>query len=137
MTNEEKILELLGQMQATQNQMQEAQNQMQAEIAGINNRLSGVETAVDGINNRLGKVETAVDGIRSDVDSIRTDVDGIKVVLEHDVTRKLNLLAEGHTTLLEKMIPEERIAELEDDVRVLKTVAKEHSAEIAELKKAQ
>ena len=108
MTNEEKILDMLTQMQAD----------------------------ISDIKTDVADLRTDVDGIKTDVSELRTDVDGIKVVLESDIARKLNLLAEGRTTMFDKLILE-HIEDMEAEISVLKAVSKEHTREINRLKKAQ
>ena len=54
-----------------------------------------------------------------------------------DIEKKLNLLAEGHETLLETLAPKDRVQRLEDEVEFLKSVVKAMGQEIAALKKAQ
>ena len=59
------------------------------------------------------------------------------VIVESEITPKLNLLAEGQQTLLETLAPKSRVEELEEEVDFLKSIIKLHSEQIAELKKAQ
>lgn len=49
---------------------------------------------------------------------------------------KLQLLAEGHDTLLNTLARKERVEALEDDVALLKTVIKAMSQRIEKLEKA-
>ena len=98
MNNEEKILEMLTQMQGNIAQMQQR---------------------IDQIDER----------------SQRT-----AVLLETEVTTKLNLLYEGHETIMEtldKLAPKSRVELLEDEVDMLKDVIRIMRQDIAELKKAQ
>lgn len=61
----------------------------------------------------------------------------MRVIVESEITPKLNLLAEGQQTLLETLAPKSRVEELEEEVDFLKSIVKLHSQQIAELKKAQ
>lgn len=61
----------------------------------------------------------------------------MRVIVESDITPKLNRLAEGQQTLLETLAPKSRVEELEEEVNFLKSIIKLHSEQIAELKKAQ
>lgn len=60
-----------------------------------------------------------------------------RVLIESSIIPKFNLLAEGQQTLLETLAPKSRVEELEEEVDFLKSIIKLHSAQIAELKKAQ
>ena len=57
--------------------------------------------------------------------------------IEGAVIPQLQILAEGHQTLLETLAPKSRVEALEDEVVFIKSVMKAMSQEIAELKKAQ
>ena len=62
------------------------------------------------------------------------------VLMETEVTRKLDLLYEGHGALmdiLKTLAPKSRVEVLEDDVRLLKIAFKSMQQDIAGLKKAQ
>ena len=61
----------------------------------------------------------------------------MRVIVESEITPKLNLLAEGQQTLLETLAPKSRVEALEEEVDFLKSIIKLHSEQIAELKKAQ
>lgn len=61
----------------------------------------------------------------------------MRVIVESEITPKLNLLADGQKTLLETLAPKSRVEELEEEVDFLKSIIKLHSEQIAELKKAQ
>lgn len=61
----------------------------------------------------------------------------MRVIVESEITPKLNLLADGQKTLLETLAPKSRVQELEEEVDFLKSIIKLHSQQIAELKKAQ
>lgn len=61
----------------------------------------------------------------------------MNIVIENLILPQLRTLAEGQSVLLEKLAPRNRVEELEAEVELLKSVIRLHSAEIAELKKAQ
>ena len=56
---------------------------------------------------------------------------------EEAIIPQLQLLAEGHQTLLETLAPKSRVDNLEDDVVFLKSIVKSLMQEVADLKKAQ
>ena len=71
------------------------------------------------------------------LEKIDLDVTGIKIRLDMEIEKKLELLAEGHETLLETLSPKSRVDALEDEMVFMKSVVKALSQEVAELKKAQ
>ena len=77
-----------------------------------------------------------------DLEAIRGIVEAesarqMNIVIENLISPQLRALAEGQSVLLEKLAPRNRVEELEAEVELLKSVIRLHSAEIAELKKAQ
>lgn len=68
------------------------------------------------------------------------EVRNLNLAMENEVTPKIQALAEGHTTIIEKLeslAPKSRVEVLEDDVALLKQAIRSMSQEISELKKAQ
>lgn len=102
MTNEEKILEMLG--------------QMQEDISGMKGDISALKS---------GQAQT------------KEDLHRVKAYLELDVEKRFDAVNEGIDAILEKLVPEDRVERLEDDVVVLKTAVKALARDVAELKKAQ
>lgn len=116
MSNEEKILELLARhensfekINQTLIELIKGQEEMRADIAEL-------KATVDELDQR----------------SIRT-----QVLLETEIRDNIQLLFDGHKTILETLAPKSRVDALEDDVSFMKTVIKAMSQEIEELKKAQ
>ncbi len=85
----------------------------------------------------LAHMQGDINSLKSDVGTLKSDVSHIKIRLDMDIEKKLNLLAEGHETLLETLAPKDRVQRLEDEVEFLKSVVKAMGQEIAALKKAQ
>lgn len=69
--------------------------------------------------------------------SLQQTVTRMAVTQENVALPKLQLLAEGHDTLLNTLARKERVEALEDDVALLKTVIKAMSQRIENLEKAQ
>lgn len=112
MSNEEKILELLTQMQTDISTLKSGQQEIRTDITGIKDRLDRVEDRAQ---------RTAV-------------------LLETEVDRKLDLLYDGHDAIMERLdnlASRGRVEELENDVVLLKAAIKLMRLEIEKLKKAQ
>lgn len=60
----------------------------------------------------------------------------VSVLIENEVTPKFNLLAEGQQTILETLAPKNRVDELEDEVKFLKSIVRQMNEDIQQLKKA-
>jgi predicted nucleic acid-binding Zn-ribbon protein len=119
MNNEEKILEILVQMQSDM-------VDMKADMAGMKADMADMKTDMAGMKEQIDQI---------DVRSQRT-----AVLMETEVDRKLNLLYEGHGLIMEsldKLATKDRVEKLEDEIIVLKTSFKTMNQRIAELEKAQ
>ena len=57
--------------------------------------------------------------------------------IESAVVPQLQLLAEGHQTILETLAPKSRVEALEEEVVFLKTVVRNLAQDVADLKQAQ
>ena len=62
---------------------------------------------------KVNSLDTKVASLDAKVNSLDADVRGIKVVLENEVRRDLNLLAEGHAAILERLPSQEEKEALE------------------------
>lgn len=155
MTNEEKILELLTQMQGQI-------TQIQGDISGLDGRMERLETGQAALDGRMERIKSdlsfvklrletldhkqaAIEGRMSRFEPVQAqtkdDLHRVKAYLELDVEKRFDAVNEGIDTILERLEPqertEERMEKLEDDVIVLKSAVKAHTRDIAELKKAQ
>jgi len=116
MTNEEKILELLEQHGALLERMDKRLDKLEDTQAKQGEQLQKQGDLLQKVDER----------------SQRT-----ALLMEVDFQRKLDLLYEGHQTIMEAITPKERIEELEADVSVLKMAVRSLAEELKELKKAQ
>lgn len=116
MNNEEKILEMLGQMQADISGIKSDQAAMKADIAGI---------------------KTEQSAMKADQAAMKADIAGIKTRLDVEVTQRFNLLAEGQKDILDALTPKSEFEKLRSEMDVLKLAVCTLSQDLAELKKAQ
>lgn len=63
-------------------------------------------------------------------------VHDMQVIIENTIMPSLKLLTEGQRTILETMTPKSRVDELEEEVAFLRSIIRQHSREIEELKHA-
>ena len=123
MNNEEKILELLMKHEDSFEKINRTLTEIKTDFSGLKEDVSGLKEDVSGLKAKLEEVDHR---------SIRT-----QLLLEGEYSQKLQLLCEGHTTILETLAPKSRVDALEEDVGFMKTVIKALSGEVSELKKAQ
>lgn len=60
----------------------------------------------------------------------------MNIILESEISPKLNLLAEGMEILQEKMAPRSRVDELDEEIKFLKLMVRQMNERINNLEKA-
>jgi len=116
MNNEEKILEMLSQMQTDMTGMKADMTSMKADMTAVKDRLDRVEETQSAMQTTLTEVA---------------------ITQENIVLPQLKLLAEGHQTLLETLAPKNRVEALEEEFALMRSAFRQLSHEVEELKKAQ
>lgn len=107
MSNEEKILELLG-------KMNERMEVMEGKITGMEKRITNIET------NMATKDETRE----------------IRILIEYDIMEKLNLLSEGHQMLENTKVPIEEAIEQKEEITFIKNMLEVLADRVKHLEKA-
>ena len=130
MSNEEKILELLARHEDTFKEINQTLARHEDTFNGINQTLAKHEDTFKEINQTLAEMQ-------SEMSEMHDLLQKVSVTQEGVVLPRLDLLAEGHQTLLETLAPKDRVEALEEDVDTLKTVVRLLTHDVAELKKAQ
>lgn len=108
MNNEEKILEILSQIQKDQSAMKD-------DISGL---------------------KTDVSEMKSDMSEVKQRVRSIEVAQETTVATRLQLLAEGQTTIQDQIRSLSVIDRLQDDVSTLKNAVRYLSERIEHMEQA-
>lgn len=90
------------------------------------------------LQSDMKEVMADVSGLKGDVSALKADVSGIKTRLDVDITKQLNLLAEGHQSLVERLDVLDEVKELSEDTKatvdVMYSVVSKHSIDINKLK---
>lgn len=115
MNNEEKILEILSQIQKDQSAMKDD--------------ISGLKTDVSGM-------KTEISEMKSDMSEVKQRVRSIEVAQETTVATRLQLLAEGQTTIQEQIRQISVIDRMEDDIATLKNAVRYLSDKVEKLESA-
>lgn len=86
---------------------------------------------LDKLNGMKDEILKGID------DKNAATIAAIKVVIENDITSRLNLIDESIRSFRETQIKAERLEAVEGDVAALKSAVKQHAQDISKLKKAQ
>ncbi len=79
MTNEEKILEMLGKLSGQMDTMQEQTN---IRFNAIERRLDSIENRLDAIENRMDAIENRMDAIENRMDAIENRIDTLEAAMK-------------------------------------------------------
>lgn len=82
------------------------------------------------------KLENALQPINKRLDAIYQRTERLEVLLENDLPKQIQTLAEGHKDILDRIPEAEEIDALRSRVRTLERVVTDHTNEIKDLKKA-
>ncbi|MDD6045005.1 MAG: hypothetical protein PUC76_05075 [Clostridia bacterium] len=98
MTNEEKILEILGTMQADINGMKADMNGMKADINGMKADMNGMKGDMNGM-------KADMNGMKTDMNGMKADILKLQMQNENVIIPQLKALAEGHEMLAKRWHP--------------------------------
>lgn len=117
---------------------------LKAELAPINDRLDKMDGRMDQMQGDISDLRTTVTGMQKDISSVQKDISDLRdtvtrvaVTQENVVLPRLQLLAEGHDTLLETLARKEQVEALKDDVATQGTAIMLVSQRVTKLEKAQ
>lgn len=115
MNNEEKILGILERIDQRLGDVESDMSEMKNDISGLKTDMSDMKTEVSDMNQRLRKVE---------------------VTQETTIMSRLQLLAEGQTTIQEQIRQISVIDRMEDDIATLKNAVRYLSDKVEKLESA-
>ena len=117
--------------------MKQALEPVHEKLTVLDTKMTSLDEKVNSLDAKVTSLDTKVASLDAKVNSLDADVRGIKVVLENEVRRDLNLLAEGHAAILERLPSQEEKEALEARMDAMEAAIRLHSKQIRELKKAQ
>ena len=127
MTNEEKILEMLG--------------TMQEDLTRVNDRLGRLETAQEQMQAKQDKMQEDLDTVKTTQDKMEKDLTRVRGILEVEVDLKIRGLFDGHAMLNDKLERldgiEKKLEEVSVQVDAIRPTVKEHTRELAQMKRVQ
>ena len=82
-------------------------------------------------------VEQQFDTVKSELHNVRSDLDNMRILIDTEMRRDIQLLAEGHEIILERLPDSTDLDATEARLSAVEAVIKKHSKDIQSLKKAQ
>lgn len=95
-----------------------------------------VKAEIEPLNERMGGMEQRMDGIEQRMDGMEQRMDRFEILLEHDIPKQLQLLAEGHQGIVKRLPEEHELDGIRSRVSTLERVVTVHSEELRILKQA-
>ena len=132
----EPVHEKLTVLDTKMTSLDEKVNSLDAKVTSLDEKVNSLDTKVASLDAKVNSLDTKVASLDAKVNSLDADVRGIKVVLENEVRRDLNLLAEGHAAILERLPSQEEKEALEARMDAMEAAIRLHSKQIRELKKS-
>ena len=121
------ILSMLNEMRGELSDMRSEQKSMRGELGDVRSELSDVRSEQKSMRGELGDM-------RGELGDVRSQLTKVQMNQENTVMPRLDLLYEGHTSILEKMQNDTRMQALQDRVETLEYSVKYLSTH---LKKAE
>ena len=123
MNNEEKILEILTQMQQDISGLKVGQARLEADVSGLKADVSGLKADVSSLKTGQARLEADVSSLKTGQTKLEADVSGIKVRLDVEVQKQFDQLVDGQDQLHRKVTHVESLAEeTKDTVDVIRRV---------------
>lgn len=140
---EEKMMDLLVQLAEGQKQLFTGQKQLESQVAQLAEGQKQLESRMAQLAEGQKRLETRVEQLTEEqkrtnvrLDALEQRATKTEVILENRVMPQLQLLAEGHTALAERLDRMDETYARKEDVEVLKLAVRHHTEEIREIKTA-
>lgn len=127
MTNDEKILEILMQMQSDISDLKTGQAKLEQDVTDLKTGQAKLEQDVAGLKTNVADLKTDVAGLKTDVADLKTGQEGLShnvINLENELVPKVTALFDGYTLRGEqinnlKAHIDERFDDFQEDVTYL------------------
>lgn len=100
----------------------------------MSGRMDEMSSRIDRMENRMDRIEMRMDRIEMRMDRMEGRMDRVEILLEHEIPKQLQLLAEGHQGIVARLPKEHEMEDLHSRVSTLERVSADHSDEIRLLK---
>ncbi len=106
MTNDEKLDLILAEIKDMKTDMKDMKTDIQNMKAYMQNmdlRIQNLETDVQNMKTDIQNMKTDIQNMKTDMNSVKLKVTGIELKLEEEIRHNIQLLAENHSNLIDKL----------------------------------
>ena len=100
----------------------------------MSGRMDEMSSRMDEMSSRMDEMSSRIDRMENRMDRIEMRMDRVEILLEHEIPKQLQLLAEGHQGIVARLPKEHEMEDLHSRVSTLERVSADHSDEIRLLK---
>ena len=141
MSNEEKILAMLTQMQGTIDHMQGDISQMQGTIDHMQGDISQMQGTIDHMQGDISQMQGTINHMQGDISQMQGTITGIKLRLELDIEKRFDAVNQSIDAIEKRLDVLDEVKALSEEtqerVEMIHSVVVRHSQDITELKQAQ
>ena len=96
--------------------LQAIQQIVKTEIEPLNGRMDEMSGRMDEMSSRIDRMENRMDRIEMRMDRMEGRMDRVEILLEHEIPKQLQLLAEGHQGIVARLPKEHEMEDLHSRV---------------------
>lgn len=128
----------LGKLQTNVEILQTDVGNLQTNVEKLQTNVENLQTKVENIQTNVENLQTNVEGLQMDMHDVKEKVTSIELKLENETNHNIQLLAENHINLIDKLNQAIRASDKtllnEVQVSLLKSKVEHLEKEIAEIK---
>lgn len=99
MSDSEKLDLILSEVQNVKSEVQD----IKSELHEVKLRVQSVESEVQNVKSEVQNLKSEVQNLKSEVQTVKQKVANIELTLENETNHNIQLLAENHSTLIDKL----------------------------------
>lgn len=130
MSNEEKILELL-QQQGSQI------SKISTNISALTGDVSSLKADVSSLKGDVSMLKGDVSAMKADISALKGRMSKVEITQENLVLPQIQAIAEGVSTVNNKLIARSELDSMKEDMAFLKDIIRMHTNQLNDLKKAR
>lgn len=93
------ILNVVFEIRDDVKELKERVSALEQRMDALEQRVGALEQRMDALENRMDNIEGDVKNLKEEVSKNSTGIHEIKFLLENDYSKRINIIAEGHSDL--------------------------------------